>query len=165
MGDYADFVNDGLMDDYFKDRDNPDLDDNWLDGQIIHTNKKESSFSLEQNFNYIKFPIDQFKIGDEWLMRKDIVQRSTLNQIVFIRKIAEKAVLFEFAEEWINVYNWQMKGKQFWLPISILYKHKKHIKVIYIPKWASIKVINRSPEEKYERVWRDGTKIEDYKNE
>lgn len=164
MGDYADFVNDGLMDDYFRDMDNPDPEDNWIDGQNIHTNKKESSFPLEQNFDYIKFPINQFKIGDEWLMRKDIVQRSTLNQTVFIRKITEKAVLFEFAEEWINVYNWQMKGKQFWLPISILYKHKKHIKVIYIPKWASIKVINRSPEEKYERVWRDGIKLEDYKD-
>ena len=78
----------------------------------------------------------------------------------FIKKITEKAVLFEFSEEWINIYNWQMKGKQFWLPISILYKHKKHIKVIYIPKWASIKIINNRPDEKRIRVYK-GAILED----
>ena len=162
MGDYADFVNERLIDDHFNDIDNPDPEDTWVDGQTIYTsNKKESSFPLEQNFDYIKFPIEQFKIGDEWLMRKDIVQRSTMNQTVFIKKITEKAVLFEFSEEWINIYNWQMKGKQFWLPMSILYKHKKHIKVIYIPKWVSIKIINNRPDEKRIRVYKDGAVLED----
>lgn len=151
------------MDDYFNNLDDPDPEDDWIDGQTIYVkNKKESLFPLEQNFDYIKFPIEQFKIGDEWLIRKDIVQRSTMNQTVFIRKITDKAVLFEFSEEWINVYNWQMKGKQFWLPRSILYKNKKHIKVIYIPKWASIKIINNRPDEKRIRVWRDGAIIEDH---
>jgi len=165
MGDYADFVNDGLIDNYFNDIDNPDFDDNLIDGQTIYVKRKPSEFPLEQNFDYIKFPIDQLKVGDEWLMRKDIELRDKMNETVLIRKITDKAVLFEFNEEWRNIYNWQMKGKQFWLPISILYKHKKHIKVIYIPKWATIKVINKGPEEKYERIWRNGVKLEDYKNE
>lgn len=160
MGEYADFVNDGLIDNHFYDLDNPDPDDTWIDGQTINV-KKESSFPLEQNFDYIKLPLELLKINDEWLMRKGIVQNCKMNQTVFIKKITEKAVLFEFSEEWINIYNWQMKGKQFWLPISILYKHKKHIKVIYIPKWASIKIINNSPDEKRIRVWRDGAIIED----
>lgn len=148
MGDYADFVNDGLIDDYFNDMDKPDHDDNWIDGQTIYVKRKPSEFPLEQNFDYIKFPIEQLIVGDEWLMRKDIEIRDKLNQTVFIRKITDKAVLFEFSEEWINIYGWQMKGKQFWLPKSVLYKHKNHIKVIYIPKWTSIKCINRTPDER-----------------
>ena len=163
-GEYADYANDGLMDDYFKNLDDPDPEDDWIDGQTIYVkNKKESLFPLEQNFDYIKLPIDLLKIGDEWLMRKGIAaQKCKMNQTVFIKKITEKAILFEFSEEWINVYNWQMKGKQFWLPKSILYKHKQHIKVIYMPKWTSIKIINNKPDEKRIRVWKDGAIIEDH---
>ena len=143
MGDYADFVNERLIDDHFNDIDNPDPEDNWIDGQIIYTsNKKESSFPLEQNFDYIKFPIEQFKIGDEWLMRKGTEDNCKLNETVYIASVTDKAVLFTFSGEWKNIYHWQMKGLQFWLPKSILYKHKQHKKVIYIPKWTTITIIN-----------------------
>ncbi len=143
MSDYADFVNDGLIDNYFKDLDNPYLDDNWVDEQVIHSKENSSNFPLEKNFDYIKMPLTSLVIDDVWLMRKGIVLNCKLNKTVIIRAITERAILFEFEEEWINVYDWQMKGLQFWLPKSVLYKHKKHKKIIYIPKWAKIKIINK----------------------
>lgn len=143
MGDYADFINDRLMDNHFRDMDNPDSDDDWVDGQTIYVQRKPSEFPLEQNFDYIKMPLNQLKIGDVWLMRKGIEIKCKLNQTVIIKAITEKAILFEFEEEWFNTLHWQMKGLQFWLPKSILYKHKQHIKVIYVPRWTTIDIINK----------------------
>jgi len=41
-----------------------------------------------------------------------------------------------------------MKGKQFWYPLSILYKHKNELKVIYVPHWATCNLINVTEEER-----------------
>jgi len=144
MGDYADFINDGLMDDYFNEIDNePDPDDypeNKYDKYYHGTTQ------LEYNLNFIHLDKSLLKVGDEWLYRKGISCK--VNEVVKIIRITEKAVLFEFVDEWKNKYHWQMKGKQFWYPLSILYKHKNELKVIYVPHWATCTLINISEEER-----------------
>lgn len=147
MGEYAEFANGTLMNDYFRDIDNPDPDDNWIDGQTIYVSLKPSEYPLEKNFDYIKMPLNQLKLNDVYLMRKGIELTCKLNQTVIIKAITEKAVLFEFEEEWFNTLHWQMQGLQFWLPKSILYKHKEHKKIIYVPQWTTINIINKPNEE------------------
>ena len=146
MGDYADFINDGLMDNYFNEIDNPD---NYEDDypQEKDTQKySHGTTQLEFNSRFNKINRSLLKVGDEWLYRKGISGK--VNEVVKIVRITDKAVLFEFVEEWKNRYNWEMKGKQFWYPLSILYKHKNEIKVIYVPHWATCKLINVTEEER-----------------
>ena len=145
MGEYADFVNDGLMDDYFYDidSDNPDSYDYPEDK---HDKYYHGTTQLEYNLNFIHLNKSLLKIGDEWLYRKGISCK--VNEVVKIVRVTDKAVLFEFVDEWKNKYNWEMKGKQFWIPLSILYKHKNELKVIYVPHWTTVSLINITKEEK-----------------
>ena len=153
MGDYAMLADERDMGRHFNDLDDPDYDDYDNDGSfgdyptIIKIHK--SVFPIEKNFDYIRLPESLLILNDEWLMRKGTSCK--LNEVVVIRKITDKAVLFEFVDEWENVYHWQMKGKQFWLPKSVLYKHKKEIKCIYVPAWTTFKMINKSEIETYEK--------------
>ena len=141
MGDYANDAFERELDGACYDYDHGEFDAFSVGYPIIHTNNK-NDFPVEKNFNYIKLDCSILKFGDEWLLRKGTEFTDKLNKTVYIASVTDKAVLFTFSEEWENVYHWQMKGLQFWLPKSILYKHKQHKKVIYIPKWAKIKIIN-----------------------
>ena len=146
MGDYADFVNDGLMDDYFYEKDYPDdYEDDYPEEKDVQK-YSHGTVKLEFNSHFNKLDKSLLKVGDEWLFRRGISCK--VNEVVKIIRITDKAVLFEFVEEWKNMYNWEMKGKQFWSPLSILYKHKNEIKVIYVPHWATYTLINVSDEER-----------------
>lgn len=141
MGEYADLYDEqSLADEFYGMDHSEDIFDEWGIPTINTSNKR--NFPVEKNFNYIKLDCSILKFGDEWLLRKGTEFTDKLNKTVYIASVTDKAVLFTFSEEWENVYNWQMKGLQFWLPKSVLYKHKQHKKVIYIPKWATIKIIN-----------------------
>ena len=141
MGDYADMYDENsLMDDLNRAQHPQDIFDEW---GIPTINPLKRNFPVEKNYDYVHLDCSLLKFGDEWLIRKGTEDNCTLNETVYIASITDKAVLFTFSEEWKNIYHWQMKGKQFWLPKSVLYKHKKHIKVIYIPKWAKINIINK----------------------
>ncbi len=145
MGEYADFVNDGLMDDYFYEIDNePDPDD--YPQEKYDPKYEHGTSEIEYNVNFWKLDKSLLKIGDEWLYRKGISCK--VNEVVKIVRVTDKAVLFEFVDEWKNKYNWQMKGKQFWIPLSILYKHKNELKVIYVPHWTTVSLINITKEER-----------------
>ena len=146
MGDYADFVNEGLMDDYFYDIDRDDPDPDEDPKETPDTRYEHGTSEIEYNVNFWKLDKSLLKVGDEWLYRKGISCK--VNEVVKIIRITEKAVLFEFVDEWRNKYHWQMKGKQFWYPLSILYKHKNELKVIYVPHWATCTLINISEEER-----------------
>ena len=146
MGEYADFINDGLMDDYFKEIDNPDdYEEDYLE-EKYDPKYEHGTTQLEYNLRFNHLNKSLLKVGDEWLYRKGISCK--VNEVVKIVKITDKAVLFEFVDEWENKYHWQMKGKQFWNPLSILYKHKNEIKVIYVPHWATCTLINITEEER-----------------
>lgn len=139
MGEYAEFVNDGLIDNHFNHIDSNEYDEeDYYDYPI---SKSTYTGPLEEDFNYIHFPFDELKLNDEWLLRKG--KACKINEVVIAKRITDKAVLFEFSEEWKNTLGWDMIGKQFWLPKSILYKHKQHKKVIYIPRWTKVEIINK----------------------
>ena len=146
MGEYADMYDEYALNGELGAMQNPeDIFDEW---GIPTINISKKSLPIEKNYDYNQINDSLLKMNDDWLLRKDTkVESKIINEVVIIKQITEKAVLFEFANEWKNKYHWQMKGKQFWLPKSILYKHKKHIKVIYIPKWAVVKIINLSKDE------------------
>lgn len=143
MGEYADIYDEySLMQEMDAMQDPEDIFDEWGIPTINTSHKND--FPVEKNFNYVHLDCSLFKLGDEWLLRKGTEYTDKLNETVYIASVTDKAVLFTFSGEWENKYHWQMKGKQFWLPKSILYKHKNHVKVIYIPKWATIKIINKT---------------------
>lgn len=146
MGEYADITNDILMDDYFKEIDNPDDYEEDYQEEKYDPKYEHGTTQLEYNINFVHIDKSLLKVGDEWLYRKGISCK--VNEVVKIVKITDKAVLFEFVDEWENKYHWQMKGKQFWNPLSILYKHKNEIKVIYVPHWATCSLINITEEER-----------------
>lgn len=139
MGDYADDAFERDLAGACYDYDHGDYEAFSSKIPIINTT---SSLPVEYNIDYVHFDCSLLKSGDEWLLRKGTEFTDKLNQTVYITTITEKAVLFTFSDDWRNTLHWEMKGLQFWLPKSILYKHKNHIKVIYIPKWATIKIIN-----------------------
>lgn len=143
MGEYSEFVNDGLIDNHFNHIDSNEYDEeDYYDYPI---SKFNYACSLEKDFNYIHFPFDELKLNDDWLLRKG--KACKINEVVIVKHITPKAILFEFSEEWKNILGWNMLGKQFWLPKSILYKHIQHKKVIYIPKWTKIEIINKPNKE------------------
>lgn len=146
MGDYADITNDILMDDYFYDIDRDDSEPDDYPQEKYDTRYEHGTSEIEYNLNFIHLDESLLKVGDEWLYRKGISCK--VNEVVKIIRITEKAVLFEFADEWKNKYHWQMKGKQFWYPLSILYKHKNEWRVIYVPHWATCTLINITEEER-----------------
>jgi len=146
MGEYADFINDGLIDDYFKEIDNPDDYEDDYPQEKYDPKYEHGKEQIEYNINFVHIDKSLLKVGDEWFYRKGISCK--VNEVVKIVKITDKAVLFEFVDEWENKYHWQMKGKQFWNPLSILYKHKNEIKVIYVPHWATCSLINITEEER-----------------
>ena len=142
MGEYADLYDEqSLIQELYGMEDPDDIFDEWGIPTINTSNKR--NFPVEKNYDYIKLDCSLLKFGDEWLMRKGTEYNCKLNETVYIASVTDKAVLFTFSSEWKNSYHWQMKGLQFWLPKSILYKHKQHKKVIYIPRWATINIINR----------------------
>jgi hypothetical protein len=141
MGEYASLYDEQSLADEFYGMDHAeDIFDEWGIPTVNTSNKR--NFPVEKNFDYIHLDCSLLKFGDEWLMRKGTEDNCKLNETVYIASVTDKAVLFTFSGEWKNALHWEMQGKQFWLPKSILYKHKKHIKVIYIPRWAKIKIIN-----------------------
>lgn len=146
MGEYADFINDGLMDDYFKEIDNNDPEPDDYPQEKYDSRYEHGTSDIEYNVHFNHINKSLLKVGDEWLYRKGISCK--VNEVVKIIKITDKAVLFEFVDEWKNKYHWQMKGKQFWYPLSILYKHKNEKKVIYVPHWATCTLINITEEER-----------------
>lgn len=141
-GEYADLYDEqSLAQELYGMEDPQDIFDEWGIPTINASNKID--FPVEKNYNYTKLDCSLLKFGDEWLLRKDTKKESKIiNETVYIASITDKAVLFTFSSEWENKYHWQMKGLQFWLPKSVLYKHKQHKKVIYIPKWTTITIIN-----------------------
>jgi len=143
MGEYSEFVNEGLVDNHFNHIDSNEYDEeDYYDYPI---NKSNYTGSLEKDFNYIHFPFNELKLNDDWLLRKG--KACKINEVVIVKHITPKAILFEFSEEWENSLGWDMLGKQFWLPKSILYKHIKEKKVIYIPRWTTINIINKPNKE------------------
>ena len=138
MGDYADDAFERDLAGACYDYDHGDY--NAFNGRIPIYSSNNST--VENNLDYIHLDCSILTKEDDWLLRKGTEYTDKLNKLVVIKQITEKAILFEFVEEWTNTLHWEMKGKQFWLPKSILYKHKDHKKVIYVPKWTKIKIIN-----------------------
>lgn len=142
MGEYANLYDEYSLNIELESSDDPqDIFDEWG----IPTINAHYNNTIESNFNYSKLDQSLLKINDNWLIRK-LNSKSSLriNETVTIVNITDKAVLFEFLEEWKNIYHWQMKGLRFWLPKSVLYMQKNEKKVLYIPKWAKIKIINHA---------------------
>ena len=146
MGEYADLYDEYSLNNELESSDDPeDIFDEWGIPTIntYYSCENDYMFPIESNFNYSKLDQSLLKMNDEWLMRKLNPKKSLrINQTVTVINITEKAVLFEFNDEWENTYHWQMKGLRFWLPKSVLYIQKNEKKVLYIPKWAKIKIIN-----------------------
>ena len=146
MGEYADLYDEYSLNTELELSDDPeDIFDEWGIPTINthYSCENDYKYNVETNFNYSKINNSLLILNDEWLMRKLNPKKSLrINETVTIINITEKAVLFEFNDEWKNTLNWQMKGLRFWLPKSVLYMQKNEKKVLYIPKWAKIKIIN-----------------------
>ena len=108
MGEYAEFINDGLIDNYFNHIDSNEYDEE--DYYDYPNNKSNDTYPLEEDFNYIHFPFEELKLNDDWLLRKGKVCK--INEVVIIKYITDKAVLFEFADTWKNYLGWEMLGKK-----------------------------------------------------
>ena len=147
MGEYADLYDEYALGEELDAMEDPeDVFDEWGIPTINtkYSCENDYKYNVETNFNYSKIDNSLLILNDEWLMRKLNPKKSLrINETVIIINITEKAVLFEFNEEWENIYHWQMKGLRFWLPKSVLYMQKNEKKVLYLPKWAKIKIINR----------------------
>jgi len=97
---------------------------------------------IRYNIDYENIVKIDIKENDDWLLRIGNHLYCKLNKVVRIVKITDKAILFEFIEDWTNTQKIHMKGKQFWLPKSIIFHYKDHIKVLYIPQWSKINILN-----------------------
>lgn len=152
MGDYADDAFERELDGACYDYDHGDTEAFTIGYPTYYVNKSERKskyscekdyhYPIENNFNYFKVKF-LFKINDEFLLRKlHSNKNKRINKVVKVIQITEKAILFEYIEEWTNVYNWEMKGLRLWIPKSILYQQKNELKVLYIPSWANTPIIN-----------------------
>lgn len=152
MGDYANDAFERELDGACYDYDHGDFDAFTVGYPTYYSNKQEKNnkyscekdyhYPIETNFNYSKVKF-LFKVNDEFLLRK-LHSKSAmrLNKVVKVIQVTEKAILFEFLDEWTNILKWDMEGKQFWIPKSNIYKQKNELKVLYLPYWCKIKIIN-----------------------
>jgi len=136
-GDYADLCCErDLMNDIYSADDPEDVFDCWGTPTIYtRSSKKEKKPSIFMSDDTLP---EFFKVNEDILLRRDKKDQSgySFDEVVVIKNITPKAVLFQIAQEWAT--DSPYKGREFWEPRSILSKLDNEAKVVHLPHWANI---------------------------